>query len=1066
MNNVVYCLKSELNNIFITLCRNPELAYGIFDSIPAGISITTDKTCREIRHNKKAAEFLRIQPWESLSLSASRDVSFKVYSGGKEISPEEMPIQRAIWWGEEVNDMEIEFVWNDGVHKTAVINSNPLIDDNGAIIGAFASFADITEQKLTKKNLSHKNKVIEGINRILLHSLTCKTEEELDQICLNASQELTGSQFGFIGEINSAGYMINIAISPSGWTNCQMQAPNSGGRIHRRATLHGLYGRVLLDGKSLFTNNPSFHPDSIGIPKGHPPVNAFLGTPLIHNGKTIGMIGLANREGGYREENVETIEALAHTVVQVILRKRAEEKLHESEERYSALAEKFRKVDLRLSEERFYKAFHSSPGVMSIQNSDGCFIEINEKFMEVFGFSRDEVIGRNSLELNIYIDPAQRVEIFKIIYGSGRVKDFEIKFRVKNGKILTLLTSAEIIQLNNEQVILYHQSDITERKQAEEELQKPRQEKVDILERITDNFIAFDKNWRCAYINKAAELYFIEAGIDAKELLGRVFWKIHPETVGTIFYCEYHRAMAEQKSVTFEARCTLSGKWLEVSAYPSPDGLSVYFRNMEERKRIQDSLHEKEEQLRQITDNMMDVVMKIDKEGIVRYVSPSYTNLMGYPCEYRLGRSCLENMHPDDAERIISGFESVVRAEKREGTLEFRYRIIDGRYLWLEASVKALFDDGGEFEGAVIGVRDITRRKQAEERFFKAFNSHPAFMNIRTLDGKCIDINNTFLANTGYSKEEIIGTTYEAHHIYGSSGPPPELIRSIHENKPVNNLEIKFYTKQCKQHTGLLSTEFIELNGETCVLIIMNDITELKHFEKEMSRLDRLNLVGQMAGGIAHEIRNPMTTVRGYLQFLGEKKELRKYADRFQIMISELDRANSIITEYLTLARSRISDAKTKNLNSIVKDLIYLIETYAIKDDKYVNIELEDVPNLLLEENDIRQLILNMIRNGLEAMDPGGYLTIKTFADGEEVVLAISDQGRGIPLEHMDKMGIPFFTTKAYGTGLGLAVCYKIAARHFAAIDIETSQAGTTFYIRFKVPESRNAATETVPTAL
>ena len=109
-----------------------------------------------------------------------------------------------------------------------------------------------------------------------------------------------------------------------------------------------------------------------------------------------------------------------------------------------------------------------------------------------------------------------------------------------------------------------------------------------------------------------------------------------------------------------------------------------------------------------------------------------------------------------------------------------------------------------------------------------------------------------------------------------------------------------------------------------------------------------------MAGGIAHEIRNPLTSVRGYLQFLGQKKEFEKYIDRFQLMIDELDRANSIITEYLTLARSKAYDAKIENLNSILNNLIALIETDAIKDDKYVSLEIEDVPDLLLEKNDVK----------------------------------------------------------------------------------------------------------------
>ncbi|HAG10091.1 MAG TPA: hypothetical protein DCK76_01555 [Desulfotomaculum sp.] len=125
------------------------------------------------------------------------------------------------------------------------------------------------------------------------------------------------------------------------------------------------------------------------------------------------------------------------------------------------------------------------------------------------------------------------------------------------------------------------------------------------------------------------------------------------------------------------------------------------------------------------------------------------------------------------------------------------------------------------------------------------------------------------------------------------------------------------------------------------------------------------------------------------------------------------------------------------------------MEIDAIKDDKNVNLELEEIPDISFEENDIKQLILNLTRNGLEAMDKGGYLTIKTFTDGQSVILAVKDQGKGILPEHMDKLYMPFFTTKDSGTGLGLAVCYKIAARHNAKIDLETSPAGTTFFVSF-----------------
>jgi signal transduction histidine kinase len=111
--------------------------------------------------------------------------------------------------------------------------------------------------------------------------------------------------------------------------------------------------------------------------------------------------------------------------------------------------------------------------------------------------------------------------------------------------------------------------------------------------------------------------------------------------------------------------------------------------------------------------------------------------------------------------------------------------------------------------------------------------------------------------------------------------------------------------------------------------------------------------------------------------------------------------------------------------------------------------EIGDIPDILLDEKEIRQLILNLVRNGLEAMLAGGRITIKTFKEGESVVLAVQDEGKEIERNVLEKMGTPFYTTKDSGTGLGLAVCYSIAARHNAAIRVETGLSGTTFFVVF-----------------
>jgi signal transduction histidine kinase len=206
-----------------------------------------------------------------------------------------------------------------------------------------------------------------------------------------------------------------------------------------------------------------------------------------------------------------------------------------------------------------------------------------------------------------------------------------------------------------------------------------------------------------------------------------------------------------------------------------------------------------------------------------------------------------------------------------------------------------------------------------------------------------------------------------------------------------------------------------------------------------------------MAASICHEIRNPMTTVRGFMQILGQKREYAKDEDIFKLMIEEIDRANEIITNFLSLAGNKEIVSKPVSLNLLINKLYPIINSDALMSDQSLILQLDEVPFLLLDEKEICQLIMNLTRNGIEAMSPGGVLTISTRLCQGEVWLEVADQGKGIAPELIDKLGTPFLTTKDNGTGLGLAVCYSIAMRHNAKIEVDTGSQGTTFRVKFNL---------------
>ncbi len=233
-------------------------------------------------------------------------------------------------------------------------------------------------------------------------------------------------------------------------------------------------------------------------------------------------------------------------------------------------------------------------------------------------------------------------------------------------------------------------------------------------------------------------------------------------------------------------------------------------------------------------------------------------------------------------------------------------------------------------------------------------------------------------------------------------------------------------------------------------MTIIHDITEYEKLKEQMTNLDRLNLVSEMAAGVAHEIRNPMTVIKGYLQFLG-KSVPDSIREQFCIVLSEVGRIESIITDFLSLAGNKIVENKEQNLNAIIEGIIPLIMTDATERGIELKINLaEELPCLMLNAKEIKQLLLNLTRNGIEAMGQQGTLLIESFAAGDEISLCVEDSGCGIRKEDQEKIFDPFFTTKDDGTGLGLSVCAGIVRRNNGRIKVQSKQGkGTRFTINF-----------------
>lgn len=352
-------------------------------------------------------------------------------------------------------------------------------------------------------------------------------------------------------------------------------------------------------------------------------------------------------------------------------------------------------------------------------------------------------------------------------------------------------------------------------------------------------------------------------------------------------------------------------------------------------------------------------------------------------------------------------------------------------------------------EGMSVYFRDITEQKNYEQslknernRLYAILNGLPGLVYLRTKEGNVVFANQTFKSLHGEPENGKCYNIFFNRETPCSScqiGSEPATIKSKQWQCVIKNTIYEVF-----QHP------FEDSDGTPLILMQLLDITKRKLAEEELARLDQLNLAGELAASIAHEVRNPMTTVHGFLQLLKSKDRLRDYADYFSLMLSELDRANNILTEFLSVAKTNTKLYTSMKLNDLIDSLYPLISADALNQDKQILLETEDVAALTMNEREMRQLILNLTRNGLEAMPNKGTLKIKTYQDAKTIVLAVQDQGAGIDQAILERLGTPFQTTKEGGTGLGLATCYNIAERHNAKIEVNSSTSGTTFFVKFR----------------
>ena len=701
-----------------------------------------------------------------------------------------------------------------------------------------------------------------------------------------------------------------------------------------------------------------------------------------------------------------------HTEQNIIERKRAEEALRESEERGT-------------------KAFRFIPDALVISRlEDGKIVEVNDSWHKVFEYSREEVVGKSSLALNLFADSTDRQRAIALLREQGFVRDFEFQLRQKSGALRTATLSIELLKIHGEQYLLSIVNDITERKRIEESLQES------------------EIRFRSLYENSTIGLY--RTTPDGEIILG------NPALIGMLGYSSFKELAArnlEQEGFEpsyerkhFIEKIELNGeiKGLE-SAWTHRDGSTVYIResarvirdsdgktlyydgsveDITERKRAEKRLRESELKFRTVADYTYDWEYWENENNEIEYISPSCERITGYsPQKFIEDPSLLKKIvHPEDYGYVKQHDERLFITEHKHNIDELDFRIIhkDGSVVHIHHVCRPIFDESNKYHGRRISNRDITKRKRteealekSEEKFHLLFQNNQSMIGLSTLkDGRYIDVNDEFLRVTQFSREEVIGLTAFELGIWESLKQRDQLVEDLQKQDRVHNVEMRIRTKSGSIRTLLCNIELLVFEGELCFLVSAIDNTERKRSEEEIRKSHKeLRLLADHLQNIREEERKrlarefhdqfgqSMTALKMDLSLL-----LRTISDEKQDIsrkniAKELKSAQNLIDEMSRSIWVIIADLRPQMLDDLGLLAALEWETEGFESRTGIRCNFKSVAGDIQMDSKKSIALFRIYQEVLTNISRHAHATVVKSVlrrDGEMLVFEVKDNGSGI----------------------------------------------------------------------
>jgi len=502
----------------------------------------------------------------------------------------------------------------------------------------------------------------------------------------------------------------------------------------------------------------------------------------------------------------------------------------------------------------------------------------------------------------------------------------------------------------------------------------------------------------------------------------------------------------------------------------------------DKKKQAEDALKESEEKFRSVVENSHEGILIVDKDYRFIYVNDELCQILGYPDEEIIGQDFRKFLDEDSKKLVSDRYIRRQRGEDPPSRYEFNVMQKDGKKRQVEISSSIIKNSKGEIF-TVAQILDITKRKRAEEKLKESEEKYRLIVEnandgIEITQGdKIIFANQQFTKMLGYKSDEIKNILFSQIHTEQAISD----LNDRHKKRKAGMVMPHQYETTFKKKDGTvidvyIKYEIIDYKQEPATFAVINDITDRKKAEKKLAqyrdhleelvkkrtkklkqtqaqlvRKEKLTVLGQLAGSIGHDLRNPLGVISNSVFYLNMKLKDKdeKVKKHLALLKKEIERSENMLSDLLDFSRVKLLNITETNVNTLIKETIE--ET---KIPEYIDLEMdldEKIPQIPLDPDKMQRVFQNMISNAIQAMSEKGKLHIKTSSNDDFVEIIFSDNGQGIIKKNLKKIFEPLVTTRAKGIGLGLAIVENIIDSHKGKIDVKSEVGkGTTFTIKLR----------------